>query len=83
MRILFVVIVMWALVACAEYQAVVGERGAQAADDSLRAARWGHCSAPTAAALEREYQLYSNPNGPLAMAWRELCYNSDEVIGDE
>jgi len=67
---------------CAEYQIIAAEKGAQAADDSLRAARWGHCSAASAASLERKYQLYSNPNGPLATAWRELCYNSDEVIED-
>lgn len=68
------------LAGCAEYQAVIAERGGQAADSALQAVQFGHCQAATAAALEREYQLYSNPNGPKAMAWRELCWGSDEAV---
>lgn len=82
MRILLVVIAIWALVACAEYRAVIGERGAQAADDALEVSEWGHCKAATAASLERKYHLYSYPNGPLAIAWRELCYGSTDKVED-
>lgn len=80
MRILFVVVAVLALVACAEYQIIAAEKGAQAADDALRAATWGHCEAATAASLERKYQLYSNPSGKLATAWRALCYGTDERV---
>ena len=68
------------LVGCAEYQAVVSERGAQAADNALNAASWAHCKSVTAAAVERKYQVYTNPNGPQAKAWRELCYGADDVV---
>jgi hypothetical protein len=68
---------------CAEYQVMIAEYGAQAADDSLSAASWTHCQAATAASLERKYHLYSNPNTPLAMAWRELCYGNDEPVLEE
>ena len=70
------------LTGCAEYQAVISERGAQAADNALTAASWAHCKSATAAAVERKYQVYSNPNGPQAKAWRELCYGADEEVSE-
>ena len=67
------------LTGCAEYQAAISERGAQAADDALAAAQWAHCKSATAAAVERRYQVYTNPNGPQAKAWRELCYGGPDT----
>jgi hypothetical protein len=68
---------------CAEYQAMIAQYGAEGADNALTASEWANCKQATAGALERKYQLYSNPNGPRATAWRELCYGADEVIADE
>lgn len=79
MRLLIIIVVL-VLAGCAEYQAVISERGAQAADEALNAASWAHCKSATAAAVERKYQVYTNPNGPKAGAWRELCYGADEAI---
>lgn len=77
-----IITVFLILSGCAEYQAVISERGAQAADNALTAASWAHCKSATAAAVERKYQVYSNPNGPQAKAWRELCYGADEGVSD-
>lgn len=81
MRLLIIAVVLM-LSGCAEYQAVISERGAQAADDALNVASWAHCKSATAAAVERKYQVYSNPNGPQAKAWRELCYGADEEVSE-
>ena len=70
------------LTGCAEYQSIVSTRGAQAADNALTAASWAHCKSATAAAVERRYQVYTNPNGPQAKAWRELCYGADEEVSE-
>ena len=76
----FILLAVLALAGCAEYQAVLAERGAQGADNALSAAQWAHCKSATAAAVERRYQVYTNPNGPQANAWRELCYGSASNI---
>lgn len=78
-----IIAALFFLAACGEYHAAISERGAQAADDALAAAQWAHCKSATAAAVERRYQVYTNPNGPQAKAWRELCYGADEPVESE
>lgn len=80
--ILIIAFIVMMVSSCQQYRAVVGEYGSQAADDALEVSRWGHCKAATAASLERKYHLYSYPNGPLAIAWRELCYGSNTKAED-
>ncbi len=76
----YLLIALLLLSGCAEWQAIIAERGAQASAATLKAAEWAECTAATAGALETKYQLYTNPNGPKAKAWRELCYGNDEEI---
>ena len=78
MKILIAAIMLITLASCAEYRAIVGARGAEAADIALHDGEWVVCKASTAAALERRYSLYSDTAGPKAEAWRKLCYNGDE-----
>ena len=59
---------------CAEYRAIIATNGAEAADAQLEAAEWSECKLPSAGALERKYQLFTNPGGPKAASWRGLCY---------
>ena len=77
---LLIIPILLILTGCSSYQVAIAEYGAKGADDSLSAAQWAHCNAATAASLERRYQIYSNPNGPKAKAWRELCYGTDEEV---
>ena len=63
---------------CADYRALVGSRGAEAADVALQDAEWVVCKASTAGALERKYALYSDTGGPKAISWRGLCYGVGE-----
>ena len=63
---------------CAEYRALVGSYGAEAADAQLEAAEWSECKLPSAGALERRYSLYSDPSNPKAKSWRGLCYGVGE-----
>ena len=63
---------------CAEYRAIVGSRGAEAADAALHDSEWVVCKAASAGALERRYNLYSDTTGPKAEAWLGLCYGMTE-----
>ena len=74
---LVVIALLVALAGCAEYRAVIGARGAEAADAALQDSEWMVCRASTAGALERKYALHSDPEGLKAKAWRELCYNTE------
>ena len=82
MKIVTLIFMAIMIASCQGYQAIISERGAQAADNALTAASWAHCKSATAAAVERKYQVYSNPNGPQAKAWRELCYGADEEVSE-
>ena len=66
------------LTGCAEYRAIVGVRGAEAADIALHDGEWIVCKVSTAGALERRYSLYSDTTGPKAEAWLGLCYGMTE-----
>ena len=63
-----------ALSGCAEYRAIIATNGAEGADATLETAEWSHCKLPSAGALERKYQLFTNPTGPKSESWRGLCY---------
>jgi len=77
-RILIVAIMLTALTGCAEYRAIIGARGADAADATLHDGEWVVCKASTAGALERRYSLYSDTSGPKSEAWRKLCYGASD-----
>ncbi len=59
---------------CVQFRAAVSSRGAEVADAQLESAEWAECKLPSAAALERKYNLFSDPGNPKAKAWRALCY---------
>ena len=75
MKIIIAILFLITLASCAEYRAIVGSRGAEAADIALHDSEWIVCKAASAGALERRYNLYSDTTGPKAEAWRGLCYN--------
>lgn len=77
MNIVIAALMLIALSGCAEYRAIVGARGAEAADVALHDGEWVVCKAATAGALERRYNLYSDTEGQKAEAWRRLCYNGE------
>ena len=67
-------VALMALTGCAEYRAIIAANGAEGADATLETAEWSHCKLPSAGALERKYQLFTNPAGPKSESWRGLCY---------
>ena len=67
-------VALMALTGCAEYRAIIAANGAEGADATLETAEWSHCKLPSAGALERKYQLFTNPTGPKSESWRGLCY---------
>ena len=78
MKIIIAVIMLITLASCAEYRAIVGSKGAEAADAALHDGEWVVCKASTAGALERRYSLYSDSEGPKAVAWKGLCYGVND-----
>ena len=70
------------LTGCQTYQKAVATKAAQGADDLLRASAYGVCQGATDGALERKWQVNTNPNGPNATSRRQLCYGNIEEIKD-
>ena len=61
---------------CTQFRAAVASRGAEVADAQLESAEWAECKLPSAAALERKYNLFSDPGNPKATSWLGLCYGA-------
>jgi len=54
---------------CAEYSALIAVNGAEASDATLESAEWALCKSATGGALERRYNLFSDPGSPKAQGW--------------
>ena len=80
MKSLACIAIALVLSGCAQYQAAAAQRAAQGADDMLRASAYGVCTAATDGALERKWQVNTNPNGSKAVSRRILCYDNDEPV---
>ena len=65
---------MIVLTGCTTWRTVVAERGAEVADIEVEVAHYGVCKPPTAGALERRYNLFSDPTGPKAKGWLGFCH---------
>ena len=74
MKIIIAVIMIITLASCAETRAFISTYGAEGADAQLESAEWAECKLPSAGALERRYNLFSDINNPKSAAWRNLCY---------
>ena len=59
---------------CAEYRALIAVNGAESADATLESAEWTLCKAATGGALDRRYHLFTDPKGPRAQGWVNLCH---------
>ncbi len=58
-RIALVILVLFAVTSCAEWQAIktaVGSHGAEAADETLGTAIWTMCNAASTGAIARKFQ---------------------------
>ena len=62
------------LTGCTTLRTITAERGAEAADVAVEVAHYGVCKPPTAGALERRYNLFSDPTGPKAKGWLGFCH---------
>ena len=59
---------------CAEYRALIAVNGAESADATLESAEWGVCKLSSSGSLERRYHLFTDPKGPRAAGWVNLCH---------
>ena len=73
MRTLLVITVVF-LAGCSQYRTLISAHGAEMADTAAEVAHYGVCKPTTAGALERRYNLFTNPTGPKAEGWLGFCF---------
>ena len=82
MKTLIILMVVF-LTGCAQYRTLVAQRGAEVADVTIEVAHYGVCKPPTAGALERRYNLFSDPTGPKAKGWLGFCHPNQLTASQE